>query len=76
MPVSAVSAAARSPPNATGNVPIEDLAHALGEMGVATGVSIPALVEAAQVACAGVGRPVSSHIGRAGPRFVTAPGGT
>ena len=28
-------------PNATGNVPIEDLAHALGEMGVATGVSIP-----------------------------------
>lgn len=63
-------------PNATGNVPIEDLAHALGEMGVATGLSTPALVEAAQVACAGVGRAVSSHIGLAGPRFVTAPGGT
>ena len=63
-------------PNATGNVPIEDLAHALGEMGVATGLSTPALVEAAQVACAGVGRAVSSHVGLAGPRFVTAPGGT
>ena len=63
-------------PNATGNVPIEDLAHALGEMGVATGLSTPALVEAAQVACAGVGRAVSSHIGLAGPRFVTTPGGT
>ena len=63
-------------PDATGNVPIEDLAHALGEMGVATGVSISALVEAAQVACAGVGRSVSSHVGLAGPRFVTAPGGT
>jgi len=63
-------------PNATGNVPIEDLAHALGEMGVATGLSTLALIEAAQVACAGVGRDVSSHVGRAGPRFVPTPGGT
>jgi hydroxymethylglutaryl-CoA lyase len=56
-------------PGASGNVPIEDLAHALGEMGVATGLSVPALVEAAEVACAAVGRPVASHVGVAGPRF-------
>lgn len=57
-------------PNASGNVPIEDLAHALDAMGVSTGVSVDALVEAARVACTAVGREVGSHIGVAGPRFV------
>ena len=56
-------------PNASGNVPIEDLAHALDEMGVVTGLSVDRLIEAAQTACAAVGRPVGSHIGQAGPRF-------
>jgi hydroxymethylglutaryl-CoA lyase len=63
-------------PNATGNVPIEDLAHALEAMDVATGLSVVGLVDAANAACAAVGRPVASHIGLAGPRFATAPGGT
>ena len=56
-------------PNASGNVPIEDLAHALGEMGVESVVSVDGLVEAARTACDAVGRSVGSHIGLAGPRF-------
>lgn len=56
-------------PNASGNVPIEDLAHALEAMGVTTGLSIVGLIDAARVACAAVGKPVSSHVGLAGPRF-------
>ncbi len=56
-------------PNASGNVPIEDLAHALGEMGVATGMSVDGLIDAAQIACDAVGRPVGSHVGLAGRRF-------
>jgi hydroxymethylglutaryl-CoA lyase len=57
-------------PNASGNVPIEDLAHALEAMGVVTGVSVTGLVDAATLACDAVGRPIGSHIGLAGPRFV------
>ncbi len=56
-------------PGASGNLPLEDLAHALEHMGVRTGVDVDALVRAAEVACAAVGRPVGSHIGVAGPRF-------
>ncbi len=56
-------------PGAGGNVPIEDLAHALEAMGVSTGVSVEGLLDAATLACAAVGRPVASHIGLAGPRF-------
>jgi hydroxymethylglutaryl-CoA lyase len=56
-------------PNASGNVPIEDLAHALDAMGVETGLDIDGLVAAAVVACDAVGRDVSSHVGIAGPRF-------
>ena len=56
-------------PNASGNVPIEDLTHGLEAMGVSTGLDVDALVHAAGVACAAVGRPVASHVGVAGPRF-------
>ncbi len=56
-------------PGASGNLPLEDLAHALQHMGVSTGVDLDALVRAAEVACASVGRTVGSHIGIAGPRF-------
>jgi hydroxymethylglutaryl-CoA lyase len=56
-------------PNASGNVPIEDLAHALSAMGVDTGVSVELLVAAAETACNAVGREVASHVGVAGPRF-------
>jgi hydroxymethylglutaryl-CoA lyase len=57
-------------PGATGNVAIEDLAHALHAMGVATGVDVEGLIAAAEIACASVGRPVASHVGVAGQRFV------
>ena len=56
-------------PGASGNVAIEDLAHALGEMGVDTGLSVGGLVDAARLACDATGRPVASHVGVAGPRF-------
>lgn len=57
-------------PNASGNVAIEDLAHGLHAMGVDTGVSVELLVAAARTACDALGRPIGSHIGLAGPRFV------
>ncbi len=63
-------------PNASGNVPIEDLAHALTEMGVETGLSTDRLIDAAKLACGAVDQPVASHVGLAGRRFVTTTGGT
>ncbi len=56
-------------PGASGNLPLEDLVHALDAMGVRTGVSVEGLIEAARLACAAVGRAVTSHVGVAGPRF-------
>ena len=56
-------------PNASGNVPLEDLAHGLEAMGVSTGLDLDALLRAAGIACAAVGRSVASHVGVAGPRF-------
>ncbi len=58
-------------PGASGNLALEDLAHALDAMGVDTGASVEGLVAAAALACHAVGRPVGSHVGVAGPRFVT-----
>lgn len=58
-------------PGASGNVPIEDVAHVLEAMGIGTGCSVEGLIEAARLACAAVGRPVASHVGIAGPRFVS-----
>lgn len=56
-------------PGASGNLALEDLAHALEAMGVDTGVSVTGLVAAAELACGAVGREVGSHVGVAGPRF-------
>lgn len=58
-------------PGASGNVAIEDLAHALDGMGIDVGVSVDGLVAAARLACDAVGRPVGSAVGVAGPRFAT-----
>lgn len=58
-------------PGASGNLALEDLAHVLTETGVETGVDVDRLVDAAQLACSLVGRPVSSHVGVAGRRFKT-----
>jgi hydroxymethylglutaryl-CoA lyase len=57
-------------PGASGNLPIEDLVHCLDAMTIPTGVRVDGLLAAAQFACDAVGRPVESHIGIAGPRFV------
>jgi hydroxymethylglutaryl-CoA lyase len=56
-------------PGASGNVALEDLAHALGAMGVETGLDVDGLVDAAGLACGALGRAVGSHVGIAGPRF-------
>lgn len=58
-------------PGASGNLPIEDLAHLLDESGVRTGLDIDRLVDVATTACDAVGRPVTSHVGVAGRRFAT-----
>ena len=55
------------PPGATGNVATEDLVSMLEEMGIATGVDLPALVVAAGEAADVLGRPLGSHTLVAGP---------
>jgi hydroxymethylglutaryl-CoA lyase len=60
-------------PGASGNLALEDLAHALDAMGVTTGVDVAAMIEAARLACALTGRSVQSHVGVAGPRFSGTP---
>jgi hydroxymethylglutaryl-CoA lyase len=55
------------PPGATGNVATEDLVSMLEEMGIATGVDLPALVVAAGMAADVLGRPLGSHTLVAGP---------
>jgi hydroxymethylglutaryl-CoA lyase len=59
-------------PGASGNLALEDLVHVLEESGVDTGIDLDALLDAARLACHLVGRPVESHLGRAGPRFRTS----
>ncbi len=56
-------------PGASGNVALEDVAHALEESGIETGLSVPRLMDAADAACTSVERPIASHVGVAGPRF-------
>jgi hydroxymethylglutaryl-CoA lyase len=55
------------PRGATGNVATEDVVSMLHEMGVETGVDLPALLEAARAAQAVLGRPLGSHLLTAGP---------
>ncbi|HEY7949207.1 MAG TPA: hydroxymethylglutaryl-CoA lyase [Solirubrobacterales bacterium] len=55
------------PPGATGNVATEDVVSMLHEMGVETGVDLGALVEASRAAQRVLGRPLGSHVLRAGP---------
>ena len=55
------------PPGATGNVATEDVVSMLHEMGIETGIDLPALVEASRAAQEALGRPLGSHVLRAGP---------
>jgi hydroxymethylglutaryl-CoA lyase len=55
------------PPGATGNIATEDLVSMLEEMGIATGVSLAGLLDAARAARDLLGRPLGSHVLTAGP---------
>lgn len=55
------------PAGATGNVATEDVVSMLHEMGIETGVDLPALVSASRAAQDALGRPLGSHVLRAGP---------
>jgi len=55
------------PPGATGNVATEDMVSMLHEMGVGTGVDLDALLGASRAAQDALGRPLGSHLPRAGP---------
>jgi hydroxymethylglutaryl-CoA lyase len=55
------------PPGATGNVATEDLVSMISEMGIETGVNLPALIAASAAAQEILGRPLGSHVLRAGP---------
>ena len=55
------------PPGATGNIATEDVVSMLHEMGVETGIDLPALIAASREAQDALGRPLGSHVLRAGP---------
>lgn len=55
-------------PGASGNLALEDLVDCLDGMSIPTGVDPLRLVDAAALACSLVGKPVTSHVGVAGPR--------
>lgn len=53
-------------PNATGNIATEDLAYALNRSGIASGVSLPGLVEAASLIGTALDMTLPALLGRAG----------
>ncbi len=55
------------PPGSTGNIATEDLVSMLDEMGIETGIDLPCLIEASRAAQETLGRPLGSHVLRAGP---------
>jgi hydroxymethylglutaryl-CoA lyase len=58
-------------PGATGNVATEELVHMVEDMGVATGIDLEAMIDAAATAERIVGRTLPSQVLRAGPRTRT-----
>ena len=62
-------------PGATGNVASGELVHMVEDMGVATGVDLEALIDAAATAERIVGRTLPSQVLRAGPRTRTIAAG-
>jgi len=55
------------PPGATGNVATEDLVSMLHEMGIDTGIDLPALIACTRAVQYHLGRPLGSHTLVAGP---------
>ena len=60
-------------PGATGNIATEELVHMVEDMGVATGIDLDAMIDAAADAEQIVGRTLPSQVLRAGPRTRTIP---
>jgi hydroxymethylglutaryl-CoA lyase len=58
-------------PGASGNIATEELVHMVEDMGVATGIDLEAMIEAAAQAERIVGRTLPSQVLRAGPRTRT-----
>jgi hydroxymethylglutaryl-CoA lyase len=55
------------PPGSTGNIASEDLISMLHEMGIATGIELPRLLDASAAVQNLLGRPLGSHLLTAGP---------
>jgi hydroxymethylglutaryl-CoA lyase len=60
-------------PGATGNIATEELIYLTEDMGIATGIDLEAMIEAAADAEQIVGRQLPSQVLRAGPRTRTIP---
>ena len=60
-------------PGATGNIATEELVHMVEDMGVATGINLEAMIDAAADAEQIIGRRLPSQVLRAGPRTRTIP---
>ncbi len=60
-------------PGATGNACTEDLVHMVEDMGVATGIDLERMIDAARMAEGLVGRALPSQVLRAGPRTRRTP---
>lgn len=55
------------PPGSVGNVATEDLVSMFSEMGIDTGIDLEALIAASVTAQEVIGRPLGSHVLKAGP---------
>jgi hydroxymethylglutaryl-CoA lyase len=55
------------PPGSTGNIATEDLVSMFHEMGVETGIDLPALLDVSRDVQGVLGRPLGSHVLTAGP---------
>jgi hydroxymethylglutaryl-CoA lyase len=60
-------------PGASGNIATEELVHMVEDMGVATGIDLAAMIDAAADAEQIIGRQLPSQVLRAGPRTRTVP---
>jgi hydroxymethylglutaryl-CoA lyase len=60
-------------PGATGNIATEELVYMVEDMGVATGIDLAAMIDAAADAEQIIGRQLPSQVLRAGPRARTIP---
>jgi hydroxymethylglutaryl-CoA lyase len=60
-------------PGATGNIATEELVHMVEDMGIATGIDLESMIDAAADAERIIGRQLPSQVLRAGPRTRTIP---